>query len=173
MVSPQVIVPAAETIRSQLSEFRGLVQAADELLSAQLPLARPLTTRGRRGQPPLEGMSKTAGRLLLDAGAVDSLDEGILVFHREVARDKPGLRRIFNKSDRRAGRLPPLRGQAELVSKGFVRRSKKGPLQKLSRGDKSRIANAKGLSLRTKEIVLGRPLTASSRAKALAKRKRR
>jgi len=168
-----LITSTTDPIIAALRDFRTLVQATDELLSAQLPQARFLTTRGRRGQDPLEGISMTAARLLLDAGAVPSIDAGIVQFHQAVGRDKPGLRKIFNKVDRRAGRLPPLRGQAELVSKGLVRRSKKGPLQKLSRGDKRRIAKTKGVSLRTKEIVLGKPLTASSRAKAIAKKGRR
>ncbi len=165
--------PTVPIIVQALRDFNTLVQAADELVSSQLPQGRFLTTRGRTGQDPLEGISVTAARLLLDAGAVQTLDQGIVRFHQEVSRDKPGLRRIFNKVDRKARRLPPLRGQAELVAKGFVRRSKKGPLQRLSRGDKRRIARAKGISIRTKEIVLGRPLTASARAKAIAKRGRK
>ncbi len=161
------------TITKSLAEFAGLVRAADELLSAQFPAARPLTSRGIRGREPLKGISRSAGELLFQAGAVSSVDEGIAVFHKEVSRDKPALRRIFNKVDRRAGRLPPLRGQAELVSKGLVNRSKKGPLLKLSRGDRRRIAASKGISDRTKDLALKKPLGTSKRTREIAARRKK
>jgi len=168
-----LVTSTTEPIGRALRDFAGLVTAAEELVSAQLPALRFTTRRGARGQEPLKGISKTAGELLFAAGVVNSVDEGIAVFHREVGKDKPALRRIFNKVDRKAGRLPPLSGQAQLVSKGLVRRSPKGPLLKLSRSDRRRIGASKGISDRTKDIALGKPLGTTKRTRYLAKRRRR
>jgi len=166
--------PAGATaIIDAIRAFRQLATTAEELVSAQAPALRFTTRRGIRGQEPLKGISKTAGELLFEAGAVNSVDEGIALFHKEVARDKPALRRIFNKVDRKAGRLPPLSGQAQLVAKGLVRRTSKGPLLKLSSRDRKRIKAARGLTDRTKDIALGKSLGTTKRTRDLAKRRKR
>ena len=71
-----------------------LVQAGIDIVKAQL------------GKDGLEPISSTAGRLLVDQGVVRSVDDGIVVFHERISRDKPGLRRLFRRLDTAAGRLP-------------------------------------------------------------------
>ncbi len=75
-----------------LRAFDDLVGAGIELIQAQF------------GAAGLEPISRTAGRLLLEQGAVRSVDDGIVVFHERITRDKPSLRRLFRRIDTKAGR---------------------------------------------------------------------
>jgi len=54
----------------------------------------------------LESISRRAGTTYFEAGIVDSVDDGILLFHAQITRDKPGLRRTLRRIDRLQGRLP-------------------------------------------------------------------
>ena len=74
-----------------LRAFDDLVGAGIELIQAQF------------GAAGLEPISRTAGRLLLEQGAVRSVDDGIVVFHERITRDKPSLRRLFRRIDTKAG----------------------------------------------------------------------
>ena len=114
-----------------LNDFDDLVRATVELVRSQIPQAIPPERR-------LEGISVQAGRLLQEAGLVSSVDEGIVVFHDRITRDKPGLRAILRKSDRRAGRLTRVkrtlaqRTVTEAFKAGMVLRSRDGRIKGLT-----------------------------------------
>lgn len=107
--------------RAVLDRLRGDV----ELARAAIEIAR-----GQAGLPAggLDSISQGAGRLLFDAGVVGSVDEGIVLFHREITKDKPSLRKILRKTDIKAGRIrPPRRSPrqriiADAMKAGQVRR---------------------------------------------------
>lgn len=130
--------------------FATAVQAARELLRAQLPPARAIL--GGK----LDTISAVGGQLAVDAGKAATLDDGIVLFHEEISRDKPALRRIFRTSDRRAGRRPPdkiSRGQRIMrlaVASGDVKRNKAGKFTGLKpaatralKRERSRLASAR------------------------------
>jgi len=118
-------------IIDKLRDFATLVQAASELVRGNVPLA---TQFGGR----LEGISFEAGRLLVETGVVNDLDEGIVIFHERITRDKPGLRKVLRDSDRRAGRLKRVRrskaqrAMALAVKSGQVKRDKNGKFKGLT-----------------------------------------
>jgi len=139
----------AQQVLSFLDQARELVPAALELSIGQGPFA---ATR-------IEPISTTAGRLLVEAGAARTLDEGIVQFHESLAKQRPSLGRILRISDRRAGRqrfLRRLNPFQQAVQKGLISRDKKGALTKLNAADKKRIRASKGLSERSKRILIGK-----------------
>lgn len=113
-------------------DFIQAVQATRELLRAQLPQSRQIL--GGK----LDTISNAGGQLAVDAGLAATLDDGIVLFHRKITEDKPSLRAIFNKSDRRAGRLQPPKvstGQKILrlaVRGGLMKRTKEGKFVRLT-----------------------------------------
>jgi len=129
-------------VRQNLEDFGALVGAAIELFRGQTPALVPTALR-------LEGISHDAGRLLFDAGVVTSVDEGIVVFHERITRDKPSLRKLLLASDRRVGRLARVKTSraqraARLALKaGLVTRSKNGQIKAFSRQAKLLIKRAK------------------------------
>lgn len=118
-------IPGGSSSQAQ-GDFITAVGAARELLRAQLPQSRAIL--GGK----LDTISNVGGQLAVDAGRAATLDDGIVLFHEEISRDKPSLRKIFRKSDRRAGRRPPdkvSRGQRIVrlaVKAGEVKRAKNG-----------------------------------------------
>lgn len=125
-----------------LNDYADLVQATIELVRAQIPQVLPPERR-------LEGISVQAGQLLQESGLVASVDEGIVVFHERISRDKPGLRAILRKSDRREGRLGRVkrslaqRKVAQAFKAGEVIRGRDGRIKSLSRKGKQMVARAK------------------------------
>ena len=100
-----------------LRAFDDYVGAGIEIINAQL------------GTGGLEPISRTAGRLLFEQGVVGSVDDGIVVFHERITRDKPSLRRFFRRVDTKAGRLarrkplsPAQRAVVQALRAGEVKR---------------------------------------------------
>jgi len=139
----------------KLSDFFTLVQAASELVRGNVPF---LTKFGGR----LEGISFEAGRLLVETGVVDDLDEGIVVFHERITRDKPGLRRVLRTSDRRAGRLARVKSsRAQKASRlalkaGMVVRDKQGRIKRFTPAAKRAIARAKRKGILAEQKALAK-----------------
>lgn len=122
-------------VQEQPRVFRetGLQQAFD-ILAAGAELFQ-----GQFGLNGLESISTEAGRGLRDAGVVTTVDEGIVLFHEHIGRNKPSLRRVLFRLDRRAGRLPKAKrsptqkAMAQAVKAGLVVRDKKtGKILRLS-----------------------------------------
>jgi len=119
-------------ITEALSGFKELVLVGQELVRGQTP-AVTSRTGGR-----LEGISFTAGQLLVDAGGADDLDQGIVIFHEAISKDKPSLRKLLRQSDERAGRLKRVRSTKAqkavrlAVKAGMVLRDKSGKLTGLT-----------------------------------------
>lgn len=80
--------------------FTDFVLAGIEIARAQF--LGPLKVRAIQ----LEPISNQAGRLLFETGRAPSVDAGIVMFHEDVTRDKPSLRRILRRIDEKAGRRP-------------------------------------------------------------------
>lgn len=131
-------------------DFVTAVAAARELLRAQLPQSRAIL--GGK----LDTISRVGGQLAVDAGKAATLDDGIVLFHEEISRDKPSLRSIFRKSDRRAGRRPPEKISAPqkvarlAVKAGMVQRNKLGQIlgltpagRRLVKREQSRASSAR------------------------------
>lgn len=134
MVSARSAIDQGERvglIRGALAGFTDLVGVAQELIRAQSGGRLPSALR-------LEGISHTAADLLVEAGAVDTRSEGIVLFHERISRDKPNLRKILRKSDRVSGHLKPIkRTKAQkavttAVKAGMVKRDKDGKLKGLT-----------------------------------------
>lgn len=127
-----------------LDRIRLIVGAAVDLLRSQTIV---------RKVAPLRGLSKDAGQILLDAGAVDTLDEGILVFHEEIAKTKPSVGKLLRDSDRRTGRLARIqrsRGQravTEAIRAGEFKRVN-GRLSGLTPKGKRLVAEARKNGMR-------------------------
>ena len=112
-----------------------LVNAGREIVAGQLGIGG------------LSNISTDAGRLLVEVGAAGTLDDGIVLFHERVGRDKPGLRRTLARLDRRAGRLPKVkrspaqRAHTQAVKAGLVVRDRAtGRLKGLSKKGKAMVA---------------------------------
>lgn len=135
MTTPQLRDVLSELSRGIVAELGGPgrnpfggqrfdTRAFDELVNAASELFR-----GQTGG--LESISHQAGRLLFETGVVRSVDDGILVFHERLGRDKPSLRRVLAATDRAAGRLPKSsrtsaqKAYTEAVKAGLVVRDKK------------------------------------------------
>lgn len=130
------------TIAQSLTGFDDVVKAGLELVRAQL-------TRGIPQSQRLEPLSTAAAKLLVEAGVVATFDEGVVVFHERISRDKPALRRVLRASDVRAGRLPRLRAtRAQRVTRlalkaGLVNRGKDGRIKSFDKRAKAAIKKAK------------------------------
>jgi len=124
----QVLPPGVVDVGKALFQFGELAFAAREIADAQIAVPR-----GRR----LESISRSAGVLLFQAGVVPSVDDGIVLFHERVGRDKPALRKLLRDLDVREGRIrrPKMTaGQrivVEAVKAGAVTRDKAGRIKKL------------------------------------------
>lgn len=130
--SPLGNVQLAKDAVDAFAGFKELALVAQELIRGQTPGLTKLT--GGR----LEGISFTAGQLLVDAGGAADLDEGIVIFHEAISRDKPSLRRILRKSDENAGRIKRVkstraqRATRLAVKAGMVKRNKAGQIMGLT-----------------------------------------
>jgi len=149
-------------IVGQLADFTTLVQAASELVRGNVP---QVTKFGGR----LEGISFEAGRLLVETGVVETLDDGIVMFHERITRDKPGLRRILRTSDRRAGRLARVKAsKAQKATRtalkaGMVVR-RKGKIVRFTPAAKRAIRKAKRAdTLKQQKALAKRQRTARAR----------
>jgi len=115
------------SVRERLAAFNDLVVAGAEILAGQLSSSKPSKRFPLRDV----SISRVAGELLFDAGVVTSVDQGILVFHERIGRDKPALRRTLARIDRGMGRLPKTkrttaqRAYTEAVKAGLVVRDRK------------------------------------------------
>lgn len=96
------------SVREKLAAFNDLVVAGVEIISGQIFTSKPTKRFPTRDV----SISRVAGELLLDAGVVNSVDQGILVFHERIGRDKPALRRTLARIDRAMGRLPKVKRTA-------------------------------------------------------------
>lgn len=123
-----VLQPAV--VRSALTDFKDMVLLAQELIRAQSGGRLPKGVR-------LEGISSTAADLLVESGAVNTRSEGIVLFHNRISEDKPSLRKILRKSDRKSGHLANIkRTKAQkavttAVKAGMVTRTKDGKIKGL------------------------------------------
>ena len=128
--------------RSLLMRFTDFADVAIELIKAQLAFGLPQSVR-------LEPISTAAGRLLFEAGVVATLDEGVVVFHERISRDKPALRRELRASDRRAGRLKKVRttraqrAARQALKAGLVTRQKNGRIKAFTPQARALIKKAK------------------------------
>lgn len=124
--------PSSTAQAANLASFKELVLVGQELIRGQTPGLTAIT--GGR----LEGISFTAGQLLVDAGGASDLDEGIVIFHDAISRDKPSLRKILRKSDEKAGRIERVkatkaqRATRLAVQAGMVKRNKLGQITGLT-----------------------------------------
>lgn len=150
MVSEQV-----KTLLGALAGFKELVLVGQELVRGQTP-ALTKVTGGR-----LDGISFTAGQLLVDAGGAADLDEGIVIFHEAISKDKPSLRRILRRSDEKAGRIQRVKSSLAqratrlAVKAGLVKRNKLGQimgLRPVARREIKRIQSSESSARRKKEI---------------------
>lgn len=151
----------ARHIPQTILEFKELVLVGIELLRAQVP---QVTFPGGA----LEGLSTSAGRLLKEGGVVASEDAGILLFHQEISKDKPSLRKMLRESDERAGRVERVKRKSSKAQKatrlavkaGEVRRNKLGQITGLTPAAQRVIKRVKSRQ-------------AAARRKATIKRQRR
>jgi len=151
----------ATNVGATLAAFGDLANAAGDIF------------RGQVFQDGLEPISNEAGRLLFDAGLVRSVDDGIVVFHERIGRNKPALRRVLAAADRASGRLSktsrsqPQRAYAQAVKAGLVVRDKKtGRIVRLTPAGKREVRRV------TRKAVLARQAKTNKRQKtALAKLK--
>lgn len=110
-------------------DFATAIQAGSELARGQLGI-----NPGRK----IETISNEGGRLAVEAGLAATLDDGIVLFHRRITEDKPGLRRILRKFDEKNGRLRPIKvtkaqKAVRLALKaGMVRRDSQGKIRGLT-----------------------------------------
>lgn len=110
-------------------EFRiGRIPAALAAVQ-QLAAAGLEILEGQLGQRGLEPISIEAGRLLFEAGVVGTVNEGVVLFHERIGRNKPNLRRILRLQDRRAGRIGPARART-LAQKAVIQALKAGQVRR-------------------------------------------
>lgn len=135
------VTPGTRIVRA-LAGVRDLANAAQELLQAQIP-----GFAGGRIER-LEGISFAAADLLVEGGVVRTRDEGVVLFHERISVDKPGLRAVLRKSDRRTGRLQRVRqtlaqrAYREAIRAGLVIRAKDGRLKGLSKQGRTLVNKA-------------------------------
>jgi len=103
----------------------------------------------------LESISRTAGRQYFDCGVVPSIDQGIVLFHQQVTRDKPGLRRVLRRIDEQAGRVRRVRrSQLQRLNDQVLRDKRKIPKgSKLRRTKAQAKARAQILERRRKALL--------------------
>jgi len=125
-VSREVVGTLASSPAQTLADFRALVDAAREFVSAQDP------NTGQSLGEKLESISNRGGGLAVAAGRAATLAGGIVTFHEEISRGKPALRRALRKIDEKAGRRikfrrTPVQKLITLgVRAGRMRRNKTG-----------------------------------------------
>lgn len=144
----------AATIVDAMRGLADLDDAALEIAKSQLPVSS------------LDSISTEAGRLLLEAGAVSTLDEGIVVFHQRLARKRPALGRILRRADVREGRIrrrrrsPRQRAYSGIVRAGLVTRE-------------SKTGRIKGVGVRGRKILKKARIKAEKASKAKILKKQR
>jgi len=136
-------------IREGLAAFNDFVVAGAEIIGGQIGSQKRVTT-GRFAGSRDVSISREAGELLFDLGVVGSVDQGIVVFHERVGRDKPALRRALARLDRRAGRLPPSkrtpaqRAYTQAIKGGLVVRDRQtGRLKGLNQRGKAALTKVR------------------------------
>jgi len=151
-------------INDALFAVSSLVVAGAEIVSGQLGLGG------------LEPISTEAGRLLLEAGVVGSLDDGILLFHERIGRTKPSLRAVLRKVDERAGRrTKPKRSPAQkamdtALKAGEVRRANGKIVGLTARGKKAVRAAKRADVLKKQTKRTKSQITARAKLSGLGKR---
>lgn len=147
-------------------DFIEHVQAARELLRAQIPQAR-----GVLGGK-LETISNVGGRLAVESGRAATLDDGIVLFHEAITVDKPSLRKVFRRIDTKAGRRPrPRRSKGQrivalAVQAGDVRRNKNGTFKGLSPAARRALKRERSRSAAARnQIKIRRQATARAKLK--------
>jgi len=127
----------------------------------------------------VERASHEAADLLVRAGVVDSLDEGIVIFHERISRGRPGLRRILRRLDMREGRLtvarpsPAQQATREVLKAAMVTRGPDGRIKSFTRKGKVAIAKAtKAQGIAKLVLARRKRLRAEERLKALGKPRR-
>jgi len=136
----------------------------------------------RRGVKPVkfDRASRDAATLLFEAGAVSSVDDGIVLFHERLAQDNPSLRKLFRRADMRAGRLtvarpsPAQRAVREVLKGALVSRDAKGRMTIFSGRAKALIRKAKDADRAIQREREGKQREAArKRLIALGKRRKR
>lgn len=154
----------AGTINRALEGFSSLVLAGAEIISGQLGIGG------------LEPISTEAGRLLLDVGVVASLDDGILLFHERIGRNKPGLRSTLRKVDERAGRRkkprrsPAQKAMDNALRAGEVKRVKGKITGLTAKGKKAVRAAKRATVLRAQKARKKRQVTARAKLSGIGRR---
>lgn len=154
----------AFNVRSALDDMAALANAASEIV------------RGQLGIGGLIPISTEAGQLLFSAGVVASVDDGVVLFHERIGRDKPGLRRFLRIADIQAGRIKKTRRTAgqramDLALKAGEVRRVKGKIKGLTAKGKRAVNAAKRKeTLRKQAILKKRQLTARAKLAGLGKR---
>jgi len=129
-----------ERVGKALLDFGNLVVAGGEIIAGQL------------GTDGLDPISTDAGRLLFEAGVVASVDDGIVLFHERITRNKPSLRRVLRAVDRKAGRLkkvkrsPAQRAMDQALRAGEVTRNELGRITGLTTRGRAAVKRAKRLA---------------------------
>lgn len=156
-----------EAILRALAGVEELVRAGTELVRAQLTRGLPQAAR-------LEPISTAAAKLLVEGGVVGTFDEGVLLFHDRISRDKPALRKLLRKSDVRAGRIARVRAtKAQIVTRlalkaGMVTRGKDGKIKAFTPAARAAIKKAKSKDqLARKKKIIARQLTAAKKLKGI------
>jgi len=134
-----------ESVREGIAAFNDLVAAGVEIVFGQISSSKPTARFPERDV----SISRVAGELLVDIGAANSVDQGILIFHERIGRDKPALRRTLARIDRRMGRLPKTtrtagqRAYSAAVAGGLVVRDRKtGRIKALTPEGRRLVRNA-------------------------------
>jgi len=128
-------VPGGASSRAQ-GDFLALVQAGSELARSQL---------GVNPGGKVETISNEGGRLAVEAGLAATLDDGIVLFHKRITADKPGLRKVLRRFDEKAGRLKPrkvtkaMRAVRLALKAGMVLRSPDGKIKGLTRAAQAKV----------------------------------
>lgn len=127
------------------------VQAITRRFFDHVQMAREFIDQVRTRSTSLDRASRIAANLLLEAGVVSDIDEGIVAFHERVSQGRPPLRRILRRLDMRAGRLTVARpttaqrATRDVLRAGMVSRDDKGRITKFSPAGLSAINRAKAV----------------------------
>ena len=142
-----------EAFERDIRSLQGGIAATRRRFSDAVEFAREFQLR--RGVKPVtfERASRDAGTMLFEAGAVESVDAGIVLFHEKVARDNPSLRKLFRQEDMRRGRLtvarpsPAQRAVREVLRGALVSRDDKGRIKAFPKKALAAINRAKAIDL--------------------------
>lgn len=108
----------------------------------------------------IESISEGAGQLLYQGGLVPSVQDGVVMFHQQLARSKPSLGRILRRGDELSGRIPKRKtSRAQRIVRtavkgGLVRRDKSGRIKGLDPAVKSKIRAVQLAEKRKREARL-------------------